>query len=127
MTRSELKEHARAIQRAVETLLPEDEPDCVRPWVYETAVKVIADRIGRQILGHAGQATQYKTARQILRGSERRYGLDSAEALEMAYENLRGDALATVRLLKQQLSVSAKNISKPPLPAPPERGETPTT
>lgn len=48
MTKKELKEHVRAIQLAVERLLPEDEPDCVRPWVYETAVKVLAARLRPQ-------------------------------------------------------------------------------
>lgn len=48
MTPTELKAHVRAIQRAVESLLPEDEPDCTREWVYETAVKVIADRLRQQ-------------------------------------------------------------------------------
>ena len=45
MKRVELADHVRAIQRAVEAKLPEDEPDCVQRWVYETAVRVMADRI----------------------------------------------------------------------------------
>lgn len=45
VTKAELAEHVRAIQRAVEAQLPEDEPDCVQPWVYETAVKTMAQRL----------------------------------------------------------------------------------
>lgn len=45
MNKKELAEHVRAIQRAVEAKLPEDEPDDVRPWVYETAVRVMAERL----------------------------------------------------------------------------------
>ncbi len=39
-----LASDVRAIQQAVEAQLPEDEPDCVRPWVYETAVRVMTER-----------------------------------------------------------------------------------
>ena len=46
-TKKAIAEHVRAIQRAVEAKLPEDEPDDVRPWVYETAVKVMIQRLGK--------------------------------------------------------------------------------
>lgn len=36
----------------------------------------------------------YQTSRQILRGAERQYGLAPIEALEYAYDNLRGEAEA---------------------------------
>lgn len=49
----DLKAHVRAIQRAVEMQLPEDEPDDVRPWVYETAVKVMIDRLSAALEGAA--------------------------------------------------------------------------
>jgi DNA-binding FrmR family transcriptional regulator len=43
--RAKLRGHVAAIQRAVEAQLPEDEPDCVHVWVYETAVEVMVDRL----------------------------------------------------------------------------------
>lgn len=114
MTKSDLKAHVQAVQRAIAATLPEDEPDFTRPWVYEAAVKVIADRVARGILAQMGHMDRYDTARGVLRSSERRYGLDGAEALEMAYENVRGDARAIVRLLKQHLSEPARKLSQPP-------------
>lgn len=42
-------------------------------------------------------AFDYNTAQQILRGSERHHGVDAAEALEMAYENVQGLAKHAVR------------------------------
>lgn len=38
-------QHVRAIKAAVEAQLPEDDPDCVHQWVYETAVAVMDDRL----------------------------------------------------------------------------------
>lgn len=46
VTKAERTAHVKAIQSAVEAALPEDEPDDVRPWVYELAVKVMAERLG---------------------------------------------------------------------------------
>lgn len=40
-TRAERRRLVAAIKKAVEAKLPEDEPDCVRTWVYETAVDVV--------------------------------------------------------------------------------------
>lgn len=45
LTKKQLAEHVAAIQEAVEAQLPEDEPDCVHRWVYETAVKVLVERL----------------------------------------------------------------------------------
>lgn len=111
MKKSELKDHVRAIQRAVESLLPEDEPDCTRDWVYETAVNVIADRLARQLGPLAEQLANYETSRAVLRTAERRYGLDGAEALEMAYDNLKADARRVLTSLRPYLSKTAESLS----------------
>lgn len=39
----------------------------------------------------------YDTAEKVLRNAERRYGLDGSEALQMAYENIQGEALIAIR------------------------------
>lgn len=41
--------------------------------------------------------TSYMTPAQLRRAAERQYGLDHAEALEMAYENVIGEAKHALR------------------------------
>jgi hypothetical protein len=42
----------------------------------------------------------YQTSRQVLRSAERQYGLEPIEALEYAYDNLRGEAEAVRSLVR---------------------------
>lgn len=67
MTRHDLTGHVEAIQAQVARQLPEDEPDHVRRWVYETAVKVMDKRLRegiRQELAAAAAAAQERDAAQ---------------------------------------------------------------
>lgn len=45
LTKQQIANHADAIMAAVAHQLPEDEPDYVRRWVYETAVAVMWRRL----------------------------------------------------------------------------------
>lgn len=53
LSRADLKRLVHAAQRAVESQLPEDEPDYTATWVYEEAIQlawrsaIIAAKIGR--------------------------------------------------------------------------------
>lgn len=42
-------------------------------------------------------AREYQTPDQLRRNADRDYGLDFSEAIEMAYENIQGEARAAVR------------------------------
>ncbi len=42
----------------------------------------------------------YQTADQLRRGSEKQYGLAYEEAMEMAYENIQGEAVTAAKGLK---------------------------
>lgn len=46
-------------------------------------------------------ANDYQTPAQLRRGSERNYGLEYAEALEYAYENIQRDARNAVKGIRQ--------------------------
>ena len=46
-------------------------------------------------------ARGYQTPDQLRRNSERQYGLDYAEALEFAYENMQQDARNAIRGLRR--------------------------
>lgn len=46
-------------------------------------------------------ARGYQTPDQLRRNSERQYGLDYAEALEFAYENMQQDARTAIRGLRR--------------------------
>jgi hypothetical protein len=89
MKQTEVRGHVAAIKRAVEAQLPEDEPDCVRTWVYETAVKVMAERLravcceGRCVGHIAGESLAGIVARRIkthggVRAASRALGVDAA-------------------------------------------------
>ena len=43
----------------------------------------------------------YQTPAQLLRDSEKDYGLGYADALEMAYENIQGEAAFAVRSVRE--------------------------
>lgn len=49
----------------------------------------------------------YQTPAQLRRGSEKEYGLDYEECLEMAYENIQGEASFAVKGIKP-ISLTAK-------------------
>ena len=51
----------------------------------------------------------YQTSGQLKRSAERQYGLDVAEALEYAYDNIRGEAMAVVHLVKPRKQAVAKD------------------
>lgn len=46
--------------------------------------------------------TSYMTPAQLRRAAEKQYGLDHAEALEMAYENVIGEAKCALRGYKRK-------------------------
>lgn len=48
--------------------------------------------------------TAYQTPAQLRRNSERQYGLDHAEALEMAYENVIEEARSALRGYRKPVS-----------------------
>lgn len=52
-------------------------------------------------------ASGYQTPDQLRRESEKRYGLDFEEALEMAYENIQSEAQIALRGLRRPKTVAA--------------------
>ena len=104
MTKKELGEHVRAIQRAVEAQLPEDEHDDVRPWVYRLAVRVMATRLApnRELIAALDDIASYDSLAFLRRQSTGQYGLEYTEALEMAYENIKNEAKGALALLKKK-------------------------
>lgn len=50
MNKADTAGHVVAIKQAVARQLPEDEHDHTATWVYETAVKVLAERLGDSVL-----------------------------------------------------------------------------
>lgn len=62
-----------------------------------------------RLYGALKTITQYQTPSQLQRSSSKRYGLDYAEAMEYAYENIQQTAKAAikgVRLPKEELKGS---------------------
>jgi len=53
-------------------------------------------------------ARGYQTPDQLRRNSERQYGLDYAEALEFAYENMQQDARNAIRGLRRPADDDAR-------------------
>lgn len=100
MTKAELSDHVRAIQRAVEAELPEDEHDDVRPWVYRKAVEVMAERLYPSAwVAALDEIATYDRPEHIRRTCEKQFGLSYEEALEFAYENVLGTARHALRHL----------------------------
>jgi hypothetical protein len=46
-------------------------------------------------------ATGYDTAQKVIDTSEKRYGLEPLEALEMAYDNIQMEAVAAIRHVRR--------------------------
>lgn len=57
----------------------------------------------------------YDSPARLRRESEGRYGLDYAEALEMAYENMQGEAKAALKGLRKQQPTTSTTLSPAPL------------
>lgn len=56
----------------------------------------------------------YQTPEQLRRGSEEQYGLGFEESIEMAYENLRGEAYRASKGVKEiKIPVLAPNTPQP--------------
>ena len=68
----------------------------------------------------------YDSPARLRRDSERSYGLDYAEALEMAYENIQGEAKAVLRGLRKRKPDVPKDTEKPRQMEPAHGTETPS-